>query len=80
MAVVTPIRPLAQELPYAVGVAIKRKKKLRSLFNIRSPLNTIWQSFLMSLKLLLEFPLCNRIGSVSAAPGCRFGPWSGTVD
>ena len=56
-----------------------RHPSLRFLGGLFSLLGSAWISLIPSLHPK-EFPLwCNRISSISTAPGCRFDPWPSTV-
>ena len=45
----TPIQPLAQKLPYAIGVAVKRKK----VFKVETNMDQQWDPAVQHLELCL---------------------------
>ena len=51
LAAVTPIRPLAWESPYAVGVALKSKKKEKERKVLYNPCNNV---FMQHLKFFIK--------------------------
>ena len=55
LAATAPIQPLAWELPYAAGVALKRKKKRRNLHFKDEP-SKLTPKFLMSGAVFLAAP------------------------
>ena len=69
------IRLLAWELPYAMGTALKKKKRGRRRRRGRD-----WTKGPQQKRVFGEFPLwCSGIRGVLGALRLRFNPWPGTV-